>query len=121
MLRVCGTQQVGALTSLESRVTAPERAIRRPSNTEPVVAVMDASAMTDPANTENVPNVADDPTCQYTLHERAPFTNATMLEDAVVKLLAVLKTNTAFGSPPPSSVSVPVISAVPVSYAPGPI
>jgi hypothetical protein len=44
-----------------------------------------------------------------------------MLEDAVVKLVAVLKTNTAFGSPPPSSVSVPVISAVPVSYAPGPI
>jgi hypothetical protein len=93
--------------SLVSIVTAPFRAIARPSMSTPVVAVTDASAMIVPAKSEFVPRVAELPICQNTLHDCAPSTRDTTLADAVVNVDPTWKTQTAFGSPSASRVSVP--------------
>jgi hypothetical protein len=55
------------------------------------------------------------------LHGFAPPANATLLPDAVISVDAVLKMNTAFGSPWALRVTVPVITKVPAteSYTPG--
>ena len=64
-----------AIVSLSS-VTAPLRASTRPSIVTPVVTVMLVSARMLPRKVEPVPSVAELPTCQKTLHERAPLTSS---------------------------------------------
>jgi hypothetical protein len=85
------------------------------------VTVIEARASTFPRSVEKVPSVAELPTCEKTLHDRAPLTRFTLLPEAVMSVDAALKTNTAFGSPCASSVTVPVIPKVPAgeSYTPG--
>lgn len=105
-------------TLFESSVTAPLRANRCPEIEAPVVAVMDASARTVPTNVEFVPNVAELVTSQNTLQLLAPLISETLLELAVVRLLAAWKTKTEFGSPLPSRMSVPVMAREPPVYTP---
>lgn len=110
--------QTGAVTMFESKVTAPLRARSRPVTFAPVVALIDVNDITVPKNTEFVPNVVELPTLQNTLQTSAPLVNATTLADAVIKVLAAWNTNTAFGSPCASSVSVPVTPSSPPAYTP---
>ena len=104
--------QIVALIVLVSRVTEALRASNRPVTVAPVVAAMDVNANTVPTNTEFVPSVAELVTCQNTLHGLPPLMICTVLFDAVMSVLAVWNTKTAFGSPCASSVSVPVSPSV---------
>jgi hypothetical protein len=79
-------RQVGTLIVLLSNVTAPPRAKTRPLTVAPVSSVIDVVAMIVPAKFVVVPNVAELPTCQNTLHACAPFSNVIELDDAVVKV-----------------------------------
>ena len=89
-------------------MTAPLRARARPVMVVPVVTVIDVRARMLPTKFENVPKVAELPTCQNTLHARAPPMRATRLAVAVVSVDPAWKTKTALGSPCASRVSVPV-------------
>ena len=89
----------GRVIELESRVTAPLRASRRPTTDAPVLAVTEVRARTEPTNTERVPRVAELPTCQNTLQACAPFVSATALVVPVTRVLPARKMNTASGSP----------------------
>ena len=116
MIRVGAVVSAGELVTLfESRVTAALRAKRRPLIDAPVVAVIDVSARMVPLNDEYVPMVAELPTCQNTFAACVPFVRATVLAGvpglpaAVTSVEPAWKMNTALGSPPPSSVNVPVI------------
>jgi hypothetical protein len=100
--------QSGSVMRLESRVTAPVRARSRPTTVAPVVAVTDACAITVPTKWVFVPRVAELPICQKTLQGLAPFCSTTLLADAVVSVLAAWKIQTVSGTPPASSVRVPV-------------
>ena len=102
------TEHVGAVMMLSSRVTAPFRASTRPSTVAPLLSVADVNAIMEPTKLVVVPNVAELPTCQKTLHACAPFSRTTLLLDAVVRLDPAWKMNTAFGSPPPFNVTEPV-------------
>jgi hypothetical protein len=62
------TAQVGTLIVFVSMVTAPPRAKARPSTFAPVSSVIDVVAMIVPTKLDVVPNVAELPTCQKTLH-----------------------------------------------------
>lgn len=85
---------------LVSSVTAAVIAKRPPPPTEtPVVAVMEAKAMTLPSKIVAVPRVAELPTCQKTLQGRAPLMRMTEDAVAVVRVEPNWKTKTAFGSP----------------------
>jgi hypothetical protein len=75
---------------------------------------MDDRARMFPENVEDVPRVAELPICQKTLAAWAPLMRTTLLLVAVVSALAIWKMNWAFGLPPASSVSVPVIPSVEV-------
>jgi hypothetical protein len=61
---VVGGAQVGRVTVLLSRVTAPLRARRRPWMFAPEVAVIEVRARIVPTKVELVPSVAELPTCQ---------------------------------------------------------
>ncbi len=91
-----------------SSVTAPLRASTRPSTVTPVVTVMLVSARIVPRNVEPVPSVAELPTCQKTLHDWAPLMRLIWLPEPVVSVEPAWKTKTAFGLPPPLSVSAPL-------------
>lgn len=91
--------QTGAVTALESKVTAPLRANSRPEIDAPVVALTEVNASTVPTNVEFVPSVAELPTCQNTLHAVAPPVSATLLPEPVMSVLAPWNTNTALGLP----------------------
>src|SRR6476619_2377035 len=67
----------------------------RPSMVTPVVTVIDANAITVPRIVEWVPSVAELPTCQKTLPACAPLIRFTPLAEAVMRVDAVLKMNTA--------------------------
>ena len=69
--------------------------------------------MTVPTNVVVVPSVAELPTCQNTLQGSPPLMRLTVLAGAVMRVLAAWNTNTAFGSPWASSVSVPVRPSAP--------
>jgi hypothetical protein len=101
----------GRVTVLESKVTAPVRASRRPCTTAPVSAVIDVRARTDPVNVDPVPRVAELPTCQYTLQGLTP-TRTTELAEAVMRVLPAWNTKTALSSPCASRVSGPVRDSV---------
>ena len=80
----------------------------RPLTTAPVCTDIDVNAMIVPLKAEAVPNVAEVPTCQKTLHAWAPLITLTLLAEAVVRAEAVWKMKTASGSFWPSSVRVPL-------------
>lgn len=61
-------EHVGTVMVLPSRVTAPVWAWTRPVTFAPVSSVADVRARIEPTNDVEVPSVADDPTCQKTLH-----------------------------------------------------
>lgn len=105
---VGGGRHAGLVMVSESNVTAPLRASTRPSTVTLVVTVMLVRARIVPRNVEPVPRVAELPTCQKTLQDWAPLTRLTWLADAVVRVDPAWKTKTAFGSPPASSVRIPV-------------
>ena len=90
-----GGPVVGLVMVLLSRVTAAVRARTRPSMVTPVVTVIDANAITVPRIVEWVPSVAELPTCQKTLPACAPLIRFTPLAEAVMRVDAVLKMNTA--------------------------
>ena len=79
-------KHVGVVTTLESKLTCPLRASRRPDTVEPVWAVMEVSANIVPANDVLVPRVAELPTCQKTLQACAPLIKLTELEGAVINV-----------------------------------
>jgi len=103
-------------------VTAPLRASARPFSVTPESIEIDVKARMLPANVEDVPSVAELPICQNTLAACAPPIRFTWLLTAVVNAEPTWSTNTAFGSPWPSRVSVPVTPSegvAPVLYTPG--
>ena len=88
-------------------VTVPLRARTLPSTVAPVSREMLVNARTVPAKWEPLPSVAELVTCQKTWHAWASLISEIELPEAVISVDAAVNTNTAFGSPPPSSVSVP--------------
>jgi len=118
VLVVEATEQFGRVMVLLSRVTAPFRASSRPATVAPVLAVIDVRAKMVPTNTEFVPRVAELPTWKKTLHGSAPLMSTMRLADAVIRVLADWKMNTALGLPCASSVSVPVRESVVPVYTP---
>jgi hypothetical protein len=106
-----GVTHTAILTSLVSKTTAPVRAIKEPAFEAPVVSVTLARAIMSPAKVVPVPNVAELPTTQRTLHACASFTKLTNETEPVVRVEPVLKTNTASGMPSASRVSSPVRKA----------
>lgn len=98
-------------TTFVSRVTAPFSARSRPSMAAPVFIVTDAEARIVPAKSESVPMVAEDPTCQNTLHGLAPLVSTTLASLAVVRVLGIWKMNTASGLFWASRVTEPVSCA----------
>ncbi|RPK62715.1 hypothetical protein EES44_16660 [Streptomyces sp. ADI96-15] len=105
-------EQVGRVIRLVSRVTDPLRASARPSMLAPVVALIEVRARMLPTKVDWVPSVAELPISQKTLHGCAPLMSATRLAEAVVRPEPTWKTQTAFGSPSASRVSVPVRPSV---------
>jgi hypothetical protein len=85
---VVGTtgEQSGEVITFVSKVTAPLRAKALPSILAPVVAVMEVRARMLPLKVDAVPNVAELPTCQNTLHAEAPLIRLILLFEAVVKV-----------------------------------
>jgi len=94
-------------------VTAPSIANARPNTVAPVFKVIDCWARMFPWNRVLVPKVAELPICQKTLQAWAPLIRSTLLSEAVVRVVAVWKMNTASGSPWASSVTAPVNPKVP--------
>jgi hypothetical protein len=90
---------VDVVMVLVSKVTAPVCASSLPWIVAAVVALMLAEAMIVPAKCVPVPSVAEEPTCQKTLHACAPPTSKTVVLEPVVSLEPIWKMNTALGSP----------------------
>lgn len=90
------------------RVTAPFNASKRPSDTAPVLRVIEVSANMFPTKSVPTPNVAELPTCQKMLQALAPFVNTTTEFEAVMRVEAIWKTQTLFGLVWPSKIRVPV-------------
>ena len=84
---------------LSSNVTAPVRAYNPPLTEQPVVTVIEASAIIFPAKVVPVPRVAELPTCQKTLQALAPLMSNTDEADAVVRVLPIWNTHSALESP----------------------
>jgi hypothetical protein len=103
-----GVMHASLTIVLVFRVTAPFRANSWPWTLAPFFALIEMSASTDPTKEELVPKDADVPTCQKTLQAWAPPVKIIELAVAVVSVDAVLKINTALGSPPALRVKVPV-------------
>src|ERR1035437_1491516 len=103
------------VTVLVSSVTAPLRASNWPLTVALVVAVIEVKARIVPSKCEDMPRVAEVPTCQNTFAACAPFIRTTLLLAAVIKVDAAWKMNTALGSPWASNVSVPVMPKVPAA------
>jgi hypothetical protein len=93
---------------LVSSVTAPFLASALPMMFAPVFRVMLVSAIRLPMNDVVVPSVAELPICQATPHGFPPLIRTTDDPLAVVNVLPVLKTKTAFAFPCALSVRVPV-------------
>ena len=81
-----GGVHVDRLIVLLSNVTAPLRASARPRSVAPAFIVMEVSARMFPANSAFVPMVAELPTCQNTLQDRAPLMNRTWLPEPTVSV-----------------------------------
>ena len=82
--------------------------------------VIEECAIIVPKKIEPALSVADEPMIQNTLHAFVPFVSTSVEFTAVVNALPAWNTKIAFGSPPPSSVIVPVYCIVdPDTYTPG--
>jgi hypothetical protein len=90
---------VDVVMVLVSNVTAPVRASSLPWIVAAVVAVMLAEAMMVPTKCVPVPSVAEEPTCQKTLHACALPASRTVVLEPVVSVEPIWKMNTALGSP----------------------
>ena len=90
-----------------SRVTVPFCDQTPPLITELWPIVIDVSPAIIPLKVTPVPIVTSPLTCQNTLFALAPLTRSTDLLFATVKVDDIWKTQTAFGSPPASSVRFP--------------
>ncbi len=108
--------QVDLVTVVWFNVTAPVISVvlaarSLPLTVELPLSVIVVKARIFPIKEVDVPRVAEDPTCQKTLQAWVPLVNLTTLFDAVVSVEPAWKMKTAFESPPPSSVRVPVIAS----------
>src|SRR6202042_461076 len=99
--------QVDVVMVLFSSVTAAVCASSLPWIVAPVFAVMLSAAMIVPTKCVPVPSVAEEPTCQKTLHACAPFMRETLVLEPVVKVEPIWKMNTAFGLPSALRVTLP--------------
>jgi len=81
---VVAARHVGTVTALASSVTAPVWAKSRPLTLAPVSSVIEVRANIVPTKLVVVPNVAELPTVQKTLHAWAPPSRTIELLDAVV-------------------------------------
>ena len=54
-----------------------------------------------------VPSVAEEPTCQKTLHACAPLISCTVVFEPVISVEPIWKMNTALGSPCASRITLP--------------
>jgi hypothetical protein len=99
--------QLDVVIVFVSRLTAPVLASSLPWIVAAVLAVIVARAMIVPTKRVPVPKVAEEPTCQNTLHACAPLMSCTLVFEAVISVLAIWKMNTASGSPCASSVTDP--------------
>jgi hypothetical protein len=96
------------MVSLPLIVTVPFLASARPARLPPF-SVMLANAIIFPAKLVPVWMVAEDPTCQYTLHGDAPPAKATLAPVAVVSVLPTWNIHTSLALP--ESVRVPFSNA----------
>ena len=92
---------------LSSSVTAAVCASSLPWIVAPVLAVIEAAAMIVPTKRVPLPSVAEEPTCQKTLHACAPPTSETLVFDSVISVEPTWKMNTALGSPSAFRVTLP--------------
>jgi len=96
---VVATAHAETAIVLVSIVTAPFRANAAPVMVAPVFRVMLVSARIVPWKAVVVPRVAELPTCQKTLHARAPPVRTTLLPDPVMRVLPAWKIKTESGLP----------------------
>jgi hypothetical protein len=114
-------EQLGAVITSSSRVTAPLRASTRPMMVSAVCTVIDVRARMVPTKVELVVRVAELPTCQKTLQAWAPSVRRTVVPVSVMRVEPAWKMKTAFGLPCASRVSEPPTSSEDVAlYTPGP-
>jgi hypothetical protein len=102
---------VSTLTMLLSRVTVAPNAKTPPLDTAAVLSVTEATARIFPWNTLPVPKVAEDPTCQNTLHANPPPVSRTLDPDAVIREDPIWKYHASLAEPVPARVKVPVTAA----------
>ena len=104
-----------------SSVTAALSAMARPVTIDaPVFSVTEVFAMIVPLKAVLVPSVADVPTCQKTFFAEAPLINCTLELVAVMSVVGIWNTNTAFELPWPSRTRVVVNEAeAGKQYTPG--
>jgi len=82
-------KQFDASTTLVSIVTAPVRAMARPTTAAPPVSVILVFAKILPLNAVEIAIVAETPTCQKTLHAFVPLASRTAELPAVVSVLLI--------------------------------
>src|ERR1700735_1691760 len=66
-----------------------------------------AAAITVPTKRVPVPSVAEEPTCQKTLHACAPLTSETLVFEPVIRVEPIWNMNTASGLPCAFRVTLP--------------
>jgi len=81
-----GAEHIVTVIVLEDNVTAPFLASTRPFTATFEFTVIDVNARMLPWKEDPIPSVAELPTCQNTLHARAPFIRTTLLPDAVISV-----------------------------------
>jgi hypothetical protein len=91
--------QVELVNTLLSNVTEAFLAKARPSTVALVLRVIAVKARMLPTKEVLVPRVADEPTCQNTLHACAPPVRTTELPEPVMSVLPAWKMNTEAESP----------------------
>src|SRR3984885_8229467 len=91
----------------------PLMANARPLTTLPFPTATALSAISVPANVALAPIAPAPLTCQNTFDACASPVSTTWLPAAIAIAPPTWKTNTAFGSPPPSRVNVPVFDTAP--------
>src|SRR5664279_5023902 len=94
-----GAAGIGRAPPSPLNVTAPFCASALPSSVELAFIVMDAYAIMVPLKTEEVPRVAELPTCQKMFLACAPPVKMTLPLTATVSVLAIWKTQTSSGPP----------------------
>jgi hypothetical protein len=99
--------QPGFVNVLLFNETWPVLARARPLTDAPALTVIEVEARIVPTNADEVPNVAELPTCHTTLQACAPFVSTTWLAEDVMSVDAIWKMKIALGSPCASSVRVP--------------